>query len=836
MKATSDPSRAKDAASRFSATLERRRLFARLGLIFEQSWRLLAPPLGLVGLFVAAALFGFIALLSPWLHLAVLAALSIALAFVLAAAVRRFRLPSRAAADRRLEQTNGLTHRPLAALADRPATRNPTALLLWQMHRERMAARLANLRVGLPHPNLAAVDRFALRAGLLVALIASFGVAGPAWHSRLAAAFTPTIPAGPAPPPFQLDAWITPPVYTHLPPVFLKVTGGSFAVPKGSALAVSATGGSGTPRLELAGRDVPFRALGPASFRAEATVTQGGRLQLRRGLAEIAAWDLSVIAPTAPIVQFAAPPGPDAHSTETRFPWHIQDTYGVAQLAAELHLQVRPAGNALGVPLPLAGTDTTNATGTALIDLTASPWAGLDVTAQLKAVNGAGLLGRSDTLRFRLPEIAFHNPLARALIAVRKHLALAPRDRQSAIAGLDRLASTPAAESADLGGFLNMRAIAALLHFDHDATAIDRAEQRLWELAWHYEAGPTARTSRELAAAIRALEQALAEAGQPNGPNQAEINRRITALEQAIQHQIEALAKTLPKHAAKLPNITAAKRYDQRTFERMAQAIRQAVQAGDLPTARSEMAQLQRLLQALQHARPIRPEDLARAQQMQKGEQAMGALGDVLRREGTLFNHAEGRLARPQSPAARAERSSDQAMQQALRRALGVLMSDLADATGKVPSALGKADIAMGSAATALGKGADAPAAKAEQQAIADLQQGGRQAMAAMNGKGGQGGMQPGLGVAGFLMPGGATPGNPLAGQFGRVPGVGLDPFGRPLGDQADGGRANGFVRIPDNDVAAEARAIEEELRHRDANPSLPAPDRSYIQRLLKEF
>ncbi|MGH3182024.1 MAG: DUF4175 family protein, partial [Streptosporangiaceae bacterium] len=457
-------------APRFTAKLERRRLFARLGLTFEQAWRLLWPPLGLVGLFLTVALFGLIALLPPWFHLAVLAALLIAVAVMLAAAARRFRLPSRAAADRWLEQTNGLTHRPLAALADRPATRNPTAILLWQAHRERMAAKLTHIRVSLPHPNLAAVDRFALRAGLLVALVAGLGVAGPAWQSRLAAAFTPNIPAGPAPPLFQLDAWITPPAYTHLPPVFLNATGGSFTVPQDSALAVSATGGSGTPRLALAGKDVPFRALGPSSFRAEATLTQGGRLQLRRGVAQIAAWDLAVIAPTAPEVQFAAPPGPDTQSTETRFPWHVQDTYGVTRLAAELHLQARPAGEALHVPLPLAGTDTTNATGTALIDLTASPWAGLDVTARLNAVNGAGLAGRSDTVRFRLPEITFHNPLARALIAVRKHLALAPRDRQSAIAGLDRLSSTPAAESTDLGGFLNMRAIAALLQFDRSTT------------------------------------------------------------------------------------------------------------------------------------------------------------------------------------------------------------------------------------------------------------------------------------------------------------------------------------------------------------------------------
>lgn len=827
--------RGADALFRSQRKLERRRLGARSALAFEQLWRLLWPPVGCIGLFVAAALFGIVAVLPAWLHLALLLSLLIAVLAGIAAAVRRFRLPSRAAADRRLEQTNGLTHRPLAALADRPATQNPAALMLWQVHRERMAAKLVHIRIGLPRPNLAAADRYALRAGLIVALVAGFVVAGPDTSSRLAQAFIPNLPAGAAAPSSELDAWITPPVYTHLPPVFLKASGGSATIPQGSELAMSVTGGRGTPRLALAGRDVPFHNLGPLSFRAETVLTEGGQLRLRRGFAQVAAWDLAVVAPTPPEVDFPQPPGPDVHSTETRFPWHVEDMYGVSLLAAELHLQARPQGPAMRVPLPLTGADTKNASGMGLIDLTASPWAGLEVTARLEARNGAGLTGTSGTVQFRLPEIDFRNPLARALIAIRKHLALAPEDRRFAIAGLDRLSATPAAENGDLGGFLNMRAIAALLLHEHRQDAIERAEQRLWQLAWHYEEGPTARTARELAAATRALEQALAEAGQPNGPKQAEINRRIAALEQAIQHQIEALAKSLPRHAAGLPDTAAAQRYDQQAFERMTEAIRQAIEAGDLATARAEMAQLQRLLQQLQQARPLSPEDLARARQWQKGQQAMGALGDVLRRESNLFDRAEGRLSNPGSRGAHQAQASDKAMQQALRRALGVLMSDLADANGKVPSALGKADIAMRTAANALGEGSDSPAAAAEQEAIKDLQKGGRQAMAAMAGNQGRGGMRPGQGVAGFLTFGDLQSGNP-SGQAGKTPGIGLDPFGRPTGDQADGGRANGFVRIPNGDVAAEARAIEQELRRRDANPSLPAPDRSYIQRLLDVF
>lgn len=850
------PHAARDAESG-SMRLARRRLAARFTLAFERLWPLLWPPLAVIGFFIAAALFGFVALLPAWPRLVLLLLVIAGAAALTVISLARFSFPTRAAADHWLEKRNGLAHRPLTALADQSAVGGVTASLLWHAHRARMAASLAHIRVGLPHPNLAARDRRALRLGLVVALVAGVGVAGADSLGRLAAAFTPRVPIGTAPPALQLAAWITPPAYTHLPPLFLKPPGGSLAVPAGSRLAVSLTGGSGAPRLSLAGQPLSVEMLSPSSFGASATLAAGGRLILGRGGTALGAWDLSVITPTPPTVRFTATPGADSRSSDTRFPWHAEDVYGVTDLSAVLRLAARPTDPAVRVPIPLPGGDVRDAGGTALVDLTANPWAGLEVIAELQGKNGAGLTGKSSAIRFRLPEAAFQNPLARALIAVRKHLVLHPRDREFAIVGLNALSQMPQARNGDFGAYLNMRAIASLLAHDRAPAAVSRAVDRLWQLAWHYEAGPTERTARALAAATRALQQALAEAGRPGGPQQRELDRRLSALEQAIQKQIEALAKQLAAKGAKLPESVLAQRYDQQTFERMVEAMRQAIAAGDLASARAQMAELQRLLQQLQNARPPSAADMARARQWQKGQQAMAALGDVVQREGALLDRAERRLASPASPAPtapsppgaaspapnaakagvalNAERRQDAAVQQALRRVLGVLMSNFADATGKVPPALGKADIAMRGAVAALGAGADRNAAEAERRAIAALQKGGQQAMAAMAAGAGRG-TQPGQGLAGFLLPGGGMPGNPASGQIGQTPGIGLDPFGRPTGDRSDGGRANGFVNIPERDVAAEARAIQEELRRREANPALPVPERDYIDRLLKQF
>ena len=63
----------------------------------------------------------------------------------------------------------------------------------------------------------------------------------------------PTLPRDVPPPATELQAWITPPGYTRLAPVFLKPEARPVTVPAGARLTVSVTGGSGTPTLSLDG-------------------------------------------------------------------------------------------------------------------------------------------------------------------------------------------------------------------------------------------------------------------------------------------------------------------------------------------------------------------------------------------------------------------------------------------------------------------------------------------------------------------------------------------------------------------------------------------------------
>ena len=159
-----------------------RRALARSAILFERIWPALWPPLGVAGVFVCVALLDLPRLLPPWWHIGLLAVTALLILGLLVRGLRTIAAPDDKAADRRLELASGLAHRPLAVLTDRPSrgTRGPdtASVALWQAHVARAVRSVRRLRVGLPRPGLARRDPRALRAALVVALVAAFAIAG----------------------------------------------------------------------------------------------------------------------------------------------------------------------------------------------------------------------------------------------------------------------------------------------------------------------------------------------------------------------------------------------------------------------------------------------------------------------------------------------------------------------------------------------------------------------------------------------------------------------------------------------------------------------------------
>ncbi len=853
--------------------LRRMRGLAAAVLWFERLWPAVAPALGLLGVFASAALLDLPRLLSPSLHMAALAMSGVAVLALLGIGLSRVRRPLPTEADRRLEADSGLRHQPLAVLSDRPAAGGEA---LWAAHVARARAQISRLRLRAPRPMLAAVDRRALRALVVVMLAVSLGVAGPDAAERLAGAMNPRFVPPPAPPAPQVQAWITPPSYTGLAPIFLKADGSDATVPGGSQLTINVTGaGPQAPTLEQSGHSDPFQTLDATSFQIEQTLTANGRVSVRSQGRDMVAWTLSVVPNDAPMVVFPEPPGTlrSGPNPQTRLPWQVTHAYGVASLQGELHLGARPEAPPLLVPIPLPGTTPKSAKGARVMDLTAHPWAGLEVSAQLAARDAAGLEGRSAVVTLTLPERRFTNPLARALVAVRKQLSLTPNERSTAVTALNQMSSRFDVWDSDIGSFVNLRAIASLLYRGRMPDTVPQAQDRLWSLALHLEEGALDRTARALEAARQQLHDALEADKRGEKADKTDLDKRMRDLQEALQKRLQALTDQVHRDPESNAYDPEAHPMDQRDMQRLTQEMRDAARDGKNDTARDKLAELEKMMEALKESRPERGQmterERQRAEKRQRGQQQMTALQDMIRREGDLLDRAQARAAtndplrNPPAATASDARRADQRIQLALRRAVGELMQQYGDLTGTVPPNLAEADTAMRDGAQALGQARDAQAAQSAQKAIEALQKGGQsmqQQMARQFGRGppqagedgdegegmaqgegdgdgegngpGQGGRQfgnrPGDGQGGMLPNSGR--------QQARRPGQNLDPLGRPRGEGTSGTDEAGDVQVPDEMEAARTRALQEELRRRGADRTRPQDELDYIDRLLRQF
>ncbi|HEY1412464.1 MAG TPA: DUF4175 family protein, partial [Rhodopila sp.] len=621
-----------------------RRFLARAAILFEAVWPALWPPLGVVGIFLCLALLDLLPLLPGWLHSGVLAFLALAFAGLLVRGLWRVRLPDDRAADRRLETHSGLIHRPLSVLTDKPATEDSIGLALWQAHAARAVAQIGRLRVGTPSPGMARRDPRAFRHAVLLSVLACLAIANTDAPSRLYAAVTPALPVAPGAPATELQAWITPPAYTGIAPLFLKAEGGSVSVPAGSHLTVNVSGGRAQPTLSLNDRSDAFSALDNSSFQAERDLTRGGLLTVKRDGGTLAAWMLTVVADQPPTAAWGDNPGRQGASQQTRLPWQAADDYGVTNLQAELRLRDRPNAPPLIVPIPLPGGAAKSAHGLSQPDLTANPWAGLPVIGRLVARDATGQTGASADATFDLAERPFHNPVARLLIAARKTLSVHPDDRGDALEVLDQLMQQPDLFKGDLGAFAALSATYYGLVRNHEDSAVPEAQQMMWELALHMEEGQTEQTARSLEEARQAARDAMDKAQQqPNDQNRQDLAKKLEELRQAIDRHMQALLEQAQRNNAIMPFDPKAMQLSDRDMQRMAEQAEQAAKEGRMADAQQQMAQLEQMLDQLRNARVQNGNNKQANGKRQRGKQQQSVVQDLIAREGGLLDHAQQR-------------------------------------------------------------------------------------------------------------------------------------------------------------------------------------------------
>jgi uncharacterized protein (TIGR02302 family) len=776
--------------------LARKRRFTAAILWAERLLPALTPSFALLFGYCALAWFGLLARLPAPAVLVLLLTASLGATVLAVLRVGRLAPPTAPDIDRRLERRE--PHHPLTTLSDRPAFAGADAI--WQAHRERALARVPALRPGLPH--LDPPTSAALAGALLLALTAAM-IAGQQAPALLWRALTPNV-LGPQAAPPRLQAWIVPPSAMGLPPVFLHPGDtGPISVPPGAHLTVSLAGGAHLPSLVFAGAATPFHRLDRTSFQADLTLTQSGTLAIDRNGTRLAGWRITVAPDQPPTIAITGP----ASVSERRLvvPWRATDDYGLAAITAELRLQLRPGAPPLIVNLPLGGAPR-SATGGALPDLTAHPWAGLTATLRYVARDGAGHTTQTAGVAVTLPARSFLNPAARALIAVRRALVIDPAD--TAVAGqvLDHL-SDQLAGQLPLGQFLNLRAIAALLA--QQPTATDQAEARLWRLALQIEDAGVADAKQRLADARAALSDALA--APPSPAQQQKIEQLTQALQQAMQQYLQAMNRQAAQSGQAPPEQPGGRSIDAAQLQQMEKDMADAARAGRTEEAQQRLAELGAILDALRQSNKL-------AGSSQAANKPDPALQNLMQDQAGLRSHTDQRLSQDADPrtstapeqdpdeAASApdpatQRQQDASAQSALRQRLGALAQKLGDQTGAVPDGLAKADTAMRDAQSALAQGDDKAAQAAQQRALDGLRSAGSQM--AQSGAGGQ------------------------------RPGPGTDPLGRAITEGANG-TDDGDITLPTQGDAARSRALRDELRRRAADQTRPPAELEYIQRLLK--
>jgi uncharacterized protein (TIGR02302 family) len=798
---------------------------------------------GTVGLFLVLALLDLPARLAPWLHALLLAGFAIAVGALLWRGLRRFASPTAAEARRRLEVDSGLSHRPLTLLVEPLAAGlgQPEAEALWFLHRHRLLAAIGRLRLKLPRPGLAARDPWGLRAALGLFLVIGFVAAGPDSLDRIKQALMPGFVAGPPPEPPRFEIWITPPAYTGLAPILLSSDNpaSADAAPGADAAADSASStiGSATadataikpiaiaenstvlaqvenspkqPSLALGDDTRTLEPLAQQSWRLEdGRLLTGNQLVLKSGNRELARWPITIVPDKPPAIAFTADPAQTERGV-LKLSYSANDDYGVEHVSAKM----TPVGDVAGaapieLDLPVPGSGLRQARAESYHDLTANPLAGSQVMLTLAARDAIDQVGHSETRTITLPERPFHHPVARAIVALRKILALEPERRNSVGKAFDALAADTEAYSNDVVVTLALASAAARLRYERDLdAAMPDLLQLLWDTALRIEEGETAVAMQRLRDAQDALERALEQ-----GASDEELAKLMDELRQAMNQFLDALMEKMKRDLAEGRNMQPVDpdklSLGREDLQRMLDQAQQMAEAGAKDAARSLLSRLREMLENLQ-ADPF-------AGQPQQGEnealQMMQKLQGLAQKQQELLDRSFRDQQRMEQGGSPQEMEGAAGDQEALRQSLGEVMRSFGDMTGDIPAPLGKAERAMKDAVGALDQGDPARANEAQAEALDQLMQGQQQMLKA------------------------------LADRFGSRPGAA--PRDQLLSQQPDPGQRSqegnglidtGDVKLPEAADLQRARQILDELRRRSAEQFRPRIERDYLRRLLDRF
>jgi len=883
-------------AERVMSTALRR---ARAAILWERVWPAMVALAVALGVFLIASWLGL------WLALPIYGRIAGLVVFAAIFAVAllpslRIRAPRDSEALNRLDRESRLPHRPATALSDHLASKpdDPVGAALWRAHISRMSSQMGSLRAGLPSPRLAAVDPQAVRALVLLGVIATFFMAPGDHMRRIGAAFDfrTLVP----PTPYRIDAWVTPPGYTGRAPVMLPglrseeitqnaaVTGkdtdrvpsydaAAMTVPVGSELVVRVTGlpdikpsidgGIAVAPEEETDQGVEKTAASSVPTTKAAggeqryIISADGSARITGPDGRSVSWQFRALPDTPPAIEMVKDVQASGR-TGIQLAYKVEDDYGV--LSAQATFTPVPASpplhglkNAAPKPapkvlvaapdfaLPLPGGRSKAGTGQTTKDLTESPWAGQRVTMMLTAKDEAGNVGHSKPHVFNLPARTFNNPLSRSLIEQRQILALDANQRERVEAALDALAIAPERFTPNPAHFMGLRSAYYRLTNANSDEDLRGVVDYLWEVAVRIEDGALSDVEKKLRDAQEKLQSAL-----ENGASDEEIKRLAQELREAMQEFMQALAQQAQQNGdmAQQPMDPNTRTVRPQDLQKMLDRIEDMAKNGARDAARQMLSELQNMLNGLQAGR----QQQRRQQGQSQMSQAMDQLGDMIRQQQKLRDRTfkEGR-----EPGQKGEgQQGDQAFndlkqsQEQLRDQLRKLREKMQQAQRgqgqKGQGQKGQGEQGQGEQGqNGEGQQGEGQGGQPGDGGLGEAEQAMREAEQALGQGDGTGAVDAQSEALQALRKGAQQMAEAMqqqqgpGGQPGAPSGETAernDPLGRPMRSRDYGDDVT--VKVPDEIDMQRARRVLEELRRRFGEPERPRMELDYLERLLRDF
>lgn len=792
---------------------------------------------------------------------------------------RRFRAPLRAEVLARLDAM--LPGSPIAALSDVQAigTDDPASRAVWEAHKSRMAQRAATARAVAPDLRLSSRDPYALRYVAVTAFVMAM-IFGSVWRvvsgNALGAADAAIAAQGPS-----WEGWAQPPAYTGKAAIYLAdITAPSLELPVGTRVQVRLYGDPGdldfvetvsdpttTPMPPALEKDVARKAgaddatLAAMAGTVDLVVSQSGRIEITGDGGR--AWDIVALPDATPAVEPKGEIGREADGRLKQM-FTATDDYAVTSGQVTITLDLAAIDRRFGLaadpeprepvvldlPMPIRGSRA-EFTETLVDDLSQHPFSNLPVTMVFAVADEAGQSGTAAPLSVTLPGRRFFDPLAAALIEMRRDLLWSRVNALRSVQILKAITNIPEGFIRNESAHLRLRV--ALRRLD-DASANltpalrDALAAELWDISLMIEEGDLASALERLRRAQDKLDEAIR-----NGASPEEVDKLMKDMREALDDYMRQLAEEQQRNPdGQTPQDQQGMQMSQDQLQQMLDELQKLIEEGRTAEAAELMERLRQFMENMQVT-----QGQGQGQgQGGPGQQAMRDMQDTLRDQQELSDDAfrdmqngnegqepgedgqgqdqgegqepgpgeqqgqRGEGGRQDGPGQGGGSLTDR--QNDLRDRLNDLQGRNLPGDGTEQGEAGRDDLgrsgrAMREAEEALRDG-DLPGALDRQaEAMEALREGMRnfgQALADEQ-REQQGGSRP-------------------AEDVGRADPNGRDPLGRDPGDSARIGSDRNMLQ--GNDVYRRAQELLDEIRRRSGDQSRPDSELDYLRRLLDQF